>query len=107
MRRASSSNTSRRSRSIPDELWAAYGPAGTGMGWDSGLLGLSLHLTDPAARPDDPAAWQVSDEGKSFMRGSADAWAAAHSPSGADPDAARSGAHATYLMYVGEAPGPM
>ncbi len=55
--------------SIPDEMWDAYGPAGTGMGWDSGLLGLSLHLTDPDARPEDPMAWQVSDEGKRFMRG--------------------------------------
>jgi hypothetical protein len=52
-------------------------------------------------------AWQVSDEGKRFMRGLADAWAAAHQADGADPDVAAAAAHATYLMYVGEAPGPM
>ena len=49
-------------------------------------------------------AWQVSDEGKRFMRGLADAWAVAHQADGADPDAAAAAATATYLMYVGEAP---
>ena len=92
---------------VPAEMWDAYGPSATGMGWDSGLLGLSLHLTDPAARPEDPMAWQVSDEGKRFMRGLADAWAAAHQADGADPDVAAAAAEATYLMYVGETPGPM
>ena len=88
-------------------MWDAYGPSATGMGWDSGLLGLSLHLGDPDARPEDPMAWQVSDEGKRFMRGLADAWAVAHQADGAEPDAAAAAATATYLMYVGEAPGPM
>ncbi len=92
---------------VPEEIWAQFGPAGTGIGWDSGLLGLALHLTDPAARPEDPAAWTLTEEGKSFMRGSADAWAAAQIADGGDPEASRAGAHATYLMYVGEAPGPM
>jgi uncharacterized protein YndB with AHSA1/START domain len=91
---------------VPDELWQQFGPAGTGIGWDSGLLGLSLHLTDPESRPEDPEAWTLTDEGKSFMRRSADEWAIAHATDGIDADMARAAADATYAMYTGEAPGP-
>jgi len=91
---------------LPPGMWDQFGPAGTGMGWDSILLGLSLTLTAPGERPEDPAAWQVSDEGKAFLRGSADAWAAAQIADGADPAAARAAAQNTYLMYIGEGPGP-
>jgi uncharacterized protein YndB with AHSA1/START domain len=91
---------------VPDELWQQFGPAGTGIGWDSGLLGLSLHLTDPESRPVDPEAWTQTDEGKSFMRRSADEWAIAHAADGIDADLARAAADATYAMYTGEAPGP-
>lgn len=91
---------------LPPGMWEQFGPSGTGMGWDSILLGLSLTLTAPDERPEDPMAWQVSDEGKAFLRGSADAWSAAHVADGADPDAARSAAEATYAMYIGEGPGP-
>ena len=92
---------------VPDELWRQFGPAGTGIGWDSGLLGLALHLTAPDKRPEDPAAWAQTDEGKGFMRRSADAWAVAHAADGVDEETARTAADATYAMYTGEAPGPM
>ena len=29
---------------VPDEMWAQFGPGAVGVGWDGGLLGLSLHL---------------------------------------------------------------
>jgi hypothetical protein len=91
---------------VPAEMWEQFGPAGTGIGWDSGLLGLSLHLTDPASRPDDVEAWTMSDEGRHFMRRSADAWAAAHAADGVSADIASAAADTTYRMYIGEAPGP-
>ena len=92
---------------LPPGMWEQFGPSGTGIGWDSGLLGLSLHLSHPEFRDEfDPAAWTASDEGKAFLRGSADAWAAAHIADGADPEAAQAAATATYGMYVGEVPGP-
>ena len=34
---------------LPPGMWEQFGPAGTGMGWDSGLLGLSLHLAHPSS----------------------------------------------------------
>lgn len=91
---------------LPPGMWEQFGPAGTGMGWDSGLLGLSLHLTDPSARPEDPAAWTMSDEGLAFLRGSADAWAAAQVADGTAPEVAAAAADATYGMYTGQVPGP-
>jgi hypothetical protein len=93
--------------SLPPGVWDQFGPAGTGMGWDSGLLGLSLHLSAPdAPRPDDIEAWTMSDEGKAFLRGSADAWAAAQIADGTDPAAAKAAADQTYGMYTGAVPGP-
>lgn len=92
---------------LPPGMWEQFGPAGTGMGWDSGLLGLGLHLSNPIARDEfDAEAWTQSDEGHAFLRGSADAWAAAHVADGADPTAARAGADATFGMYTGQLPGP-
>jgi len=93
--------------SLPPGMWEQFGPAGTGMGWDSGLLGLSLHISQPEFRDAfDAEAWMAGDEGKGFLRGSADAWAAAHVADGADPDAAQAAATATYGMYTGTVAGP-
>jgi uncharacterized protein YndB with AHSA1/START domain len=91
---------------LPPGMWEQFGPAGTGMGWDSGLLGLALHLTDPSARPDDVEAWTMSDEGRAFLRGSADAWAAAQVADGTEPAVAKAAADATFGMYTGAVPGP-
>jgi uncharacterized protein YndB with AHSA1/START domain len=92
---------------VPDELWRQFGPAGTGIGWDQGLLGLGLHLAAPDARPDNIEVWNMGDEGRRFMRRSADAWAAAQANDGIDPEVAAAAAEATFRMYTGEAPGPM
>jgi uncharacterized protein YndB with AHSA1/START domain len=93
---------------VPEAMWEQFGPAGTGIGWDSGFLGLALHLggaTD-GPTPEEGMAWMMSDEGKQFSRGSADAWAAAQVEDGADPVAAARAADTTYLMYTGQsAPG--
>jgi len=90
-----------RAADVPAEVWDRFGPAATGMGWDSGLLGLALHLAgDASVTPETAQAWVQSDEGARFMRHSADAWAAVHVASGADPGAARAAADATYAMYT-------
>jgi len=73
---------------VKDEFWDQYGPGATGLGWDSGLLGLATHLADPAAPKPSMAelmAWTTSAEGKLFMRLSADAWAATAITAGAEP----------------------
>ena len=91
---------------VPEEMWAQFGPSATGIGWDSGFLGLALHLGSAAdgPTPEEGLAWMMTDEGKAFSRGSADGWAAAHVADGADADTATAAADTAYLAYAGESP---
>jgi len=68
---------------VPEEFWSTYGPGAVGVGWDGGLLGLSLHLKGGSIA--DPIAWQLSDEGRAFYALSSEAWGAASLASGVDP----------------------
>lgn len=92
-----------RTADLPAGFWEQYGPGATGVGWDQGLLGLSLHLHGgPRIAPEEAEQWMLSDEGKSFARKAADAWAQAQTSAGDDPDAARRAADATYAFYTGQ-----
>lgn len=87
---------------VDDERWARFGPGAVGVGWDSGLIGLYLHLTtgrtlDPA----EAAAWAVSEDGHRFLAGSSDAWCAASVAFGTDPARARAAADRTTAFYTG------
>ncbi len=97
-----------RTEDMPEGFWSTYGPGATGVGWDGGLLGLAMHLgaIEGALTPDEAAEWAPTDEGRTFYRGAADAWADAHVAAGADPVAAASAADETYRFYTGvdEAP---
>ena len=86
------------------EFWDTYGPGATGVGWDGGLLGLSLHLggVEGSLSPQEAEAWAGTEEGRSFYRGSADGWAVAHAASGAvDAETAQRQADTTYAFYAG------
>ena len=79
---------------VPDEMWDQFGPGAVGVGWEGGVLGLSLHLRGGAV--DDPIAWQLSDEGREFFALSSVAWGVANEAAGADPaDAAKAVANTT------------
>lgn len=92
---------------FPDGMWETFGPGATGVGWDGGLLGLSLHVgaVEGVLSPDEAAAWATTDEGRAFYRGAADRWGAAHVAAGADPVAAQTAADATYGFYAGQESG--
>ncbi|MGM1028936.1 MAG: SRPBCC domain-containing protein [Actinomycetota bacterium] len=92
-----------RTADVPAEMWETFGPGATGVGWDGGLLGLALHLQpgDSAVTPAEAEAWAGTDEGRSFYRGAADAWAAASIHAGAETETARRQADATYGFYTG------
>lgn len=83
---------------VPDEFWDQFGPGAVGVGWDGGLLGLTLHLRNEAIG--DPIVWQTSDEGRAFNRRSATAWGEAHRASGADPAAVARGVAGTIGFYA-------
>lgn len=88
------------SATVPEEQWEQFGPGAVGVGWDGGLLGLSLHLAGGTDRPEDPEAWQMSAEGREFFRRSSEAWGAANRASGADPDLAAAGVRNTTQFYA-------
>jgi len=75
-----------------------------GVGWDQGILGLTLHLTDPAALPerDEVEAWQTSDEGRRFVGLSSERWAEASIAAGTDAEEAHAAAARTTDFYTGE-----
>jgi hypothetical protein len=85
---------------VPEERWAEYGPGAVGVGWDGGLLGLSLHLRGESVG--DSMAWQVSDEGRDFFARSSDAWGVANEAAGTDPAAAARAVASTTAFYAPE-----
>jgi uncharacterized protein YndB with AHSA1/START domain len=86
---------------VSDERWAEFGPAAVGIGWDSAIMGLSLHLSGgPAMSPAEGMAWAGSDEGKRFMTLSGERWRDAHVASGADEAEARGMAERTIAAYT-------
>ncbi len=88
------------------EHWDEYGPGAAGVGWELGLLGLALHLAQPAAAKPDEAALAASPEGKAFITGSSEAWGQAAVAVGTDPDAARAAAKWTTAFYTDESADP-
>ena len=89
---------------VGDDLWAQFGPGAVGVGWDMGVLGLTLHLTGADELPDHAAAeaWQASDEGREYARQSSERWAEASIAAGTDPDEARTAAARTTDFYTGQ-----
>ena len=85
---------------VPDEMWDQYGPGAVGVGWDGGVLGLSLHLRGGSV--DDPIAWQLSAEGRECPHRSSVAWGAAYEAAGADPAAAATAVANTTAFYAPE-----
>ncbi|HLO36731.1 MAG TPA: SRPBCC domain-containing protein [Candidatus Deferrimicrobium sp.] len=83
---------------VPDGPWAQFGPGAVGVGWDGGLLGLTLHLRGESVG--DPMAWQLSAEGRAFATRSSEAWGEANRAAGADPEAVARGVANTTAFYA-------
>ena len=83
---------------VPDEMWSEYGPGAVGVGWEQGLLGLSLHLRGGSV--DDPIAWQLSAEGREFATRSSEAWGDANRAAGADAETVARGVANTTVFYA-------
>jgi uncharacterized protein YndB with AHSA1/START domain len=86
-----------------DEIWREFGPGAVGMGWDSMLLGLALHLsTGEAIDPSFGQQWTATDDGRRFLTLSGDEWYTANVAFGTDPAAARAMADRCVKAYLGE-----
>lgn len=91
---------------VDESRWSEFGPGAVGMGWDSGLLGLALHLTSGATMdPAEAMAWMQSEEGKAFLTTSSEGWRQADVAFGTDPDDAAAAAARCLAAYLGEPTG--
>jgi uncharacterized protein YndB with AHSA1/START domain len=90
---------------VADELWAQFGPGAVGVGWDGGLLGLTLHITSGGELPVREAveAWQSSDEGRAFFALASERWTEASIAAGTDPEEARGAGARTTEFYTAPA----
>lgn len=86
------------------EHWDTFGPGATGVGFEMGLLGLYMHLTDPDQPRPDPMEFAMSPDGKALLTGSGHAWGEAAIAAGADPQLARAAAARTIAFYTGAEP---
>jgi uncharacterized protein YndB with AHSA1/START domain len=86
-----------------DAIWRQFGPGAVGMGWDSMLLGLALHLaTGESIDPSFGQQWMATEDGRRFLTLSGDEWYAAHVAFGEEPAAARAMADRCIKAYLGE-----
>ena len=88
------------------EHWEQYGAGATGVGWELILLGLAMHLADPAAPKPDEIAFVTSADGRAFITASSAAWAEAAIAVGEEPGAAQEAARRTTAFYTGESVEP-
>ncbi|WP_026874787.1 SRPBCC family protein [Jiangella gansuensis] len=88
------------------QFWDQFGPGATGVGWDLGLIGLTLHLGGDAEAAVDPAAveaWTTSEEGKRFVALASEKWRDANIAAGtAGEAAAQAAADRTTAFYTGQ-----
>ena len=84
------------------EHWTQYGPGAVGVGWELGLLGLSIHIVDPAEPVPGEEEFAASPDGRALISGSSERWGQAAVDAGAEPDAAREAAKRTTAFYTGE-----
>jgi len=86
---------------VDPDLWGRFGPSAVGIGWDSGLLGLGLHLqTGAPVDPELATTFLTTPEGVAFARASAAGWADAAIADGDDPEQAREAAERTVIAYT-------
>ena len=82
-------------------FWDHYGPGATGVGWETALMGLAMHLEDPDAVMPDVDALLTSSEGMALVERFSEAWARAAIDAGEDAGAADLAARRTAAFYTG------
>lgn len=83
-----------------NDHWRTYGPAATGIGWESSLMSLALHLNAASSDiPQDLCDFAHSSEGHTYTDHAADAWKTAYVTAGADEAQAQQQATRTATFY--------
>ena len=85
-----------------DAHYDQYGPGATGVGWDLALVGLTQHVAAVTGFTAEAGMqWMASENGKSFVRGSSDAWGRANVAAGTDEAIAAAAVAQTTAAYTG------
>ena len=84
-----------------DPHWERFGAGAVGVGWDLTLIGLGQYLADVLTDPAAGMAWAGSEDGKAFVRASAQGWGSAEAASGEDEPTVTARAEATAKFYTG------
>ncbi|MFL6085913.1 MAG: SRPBCC domain-containing protein [Mycobacterium sp.] len=88
---------------VDDEIWREFGPGAVGMGWDSMLLGLAIHVgTGESIDPSFGQQWTGTEDGRRFLTLSGEEWQTANIASGEEPAAARALTDRCIKAYLGE-----
>jgi uncharacterized protein YndB with AHSA1/START domain len=86
-----------------DDTWRNFGPGAVGIGWDSMLLGLALHLdTGESIDRSSGQQWTATQDGRRFLTLSGEGWYTAMVTGDADPAAARALTDRCIKAYLGE-----
>ena len=83
------------------ERWADFGPGAVGVGWDTALYGLGLHLeSGKAIDPAEAQAWMASPEGIDFVTAASQQWGRASIAAGETRAVAEAAAERTTAAYT-------
>ncbi|CAI8012545.1 hypothetical protein GBAR_LOCUS8048 [Geodia barretti] len=82
------------------------GPGAVGVGWELGLMGLALHISQPGEPMPDEAAFATWPDGKAIITGSSERWGQAAVVAGTDPEVAVAATRRTTAFYTGESAEP-
>ena len=86
---------------LDEERWKEFGPGAVGVGWDTTLYGLGLHLeSGEAIDPAEAQAWMTSPEGIDFLTAASGEWGRASVTAGEAPEAAEAAAARTTAAYT-------
>lgn len=92
-----------RHTSEENDHWRTYGPGAAGIGWESSLMSLALHLNAASSDiPQDLCDFARSDEGHRYTDHAAAAWKTASVEAGADAQHAQEQAAKTAAFYKDE-----
>ncbi len=92
--------------SLVTEHWDTYGAGAAGVGWELGLLWLTMHLKQPDTPLPDETEFATSAAGRDFISGSSSGWTQAAILAGGDPQAAHAAEARTTSFYTGESAEP-
>ena len=84
------------------EHWDTYGPGAVGVGWETALMGLALHIARPDEPMPDEMEFVTSAVGRAFIAGSSDRWGQQSAAAGTPLDVATAAAKRTTAFYTGE-----